>query len=237
MRLMTKRRNLKFAAGGAAIAMLVVALGATGAVAASRALSPSEESEAVIEDAAGQLGVQPEALSGALKEALKNRIDAAVDAGRLTEAQATELKQRIDSENSVPLFGGLGPGGPGAGHLGRLGHFGSIEAAAEYLDLTEAELRQQLADKTLAKIAEDQGKFADGLERALETAAQKAISEAVADGRLTGEQATELKAGLDDRIEALVNGDLRGHGRGFRPGLGSGGVSPRGPPDFDGPQA
>ena len=70
MRLMTKRRNLKFAAGAAAIAMLVVALGATGAVAASRALSSSEESKAVIEDAASQLGVQPDDLSDALKEAL-----------------------------------------------------------------------------------------------------------------------------------------------------------------------
>ena len=237
MRLMTKRRNLKFAAGGAAIAMLVVALGATGAVAASRALSPGEESKAVIEEAAGQLGVQPEALSDALKEALKNRIDAAVEAGRLTESQATELKERIESGDGVPLFGGLGSRGPGAGHLGRLGHFGSIQAAATYLDLTEAELRQQLADRTLAEIAEGQGKSADGLEQALATAAQKAISEAVADGRLTEEQAAELKAGLDDRIEALVNGDLRGNGRGFRPGLGSDGVFPRGPPGLDGPQA
>ena len=47
--------------------MLVVGLGAAGAVAASRVLSPSEESKAVIEDAAGQLGVQPDELSDALK--------------------------------------------------------------------------------------------------------------------------------------------------------------------------
>ena len=105
MRLMTKRRNFKFAAGAAGIAMLVVALGATGAVAASRVLSPSEESKDVIDDAAAQLGVQTDALSDELREALKNRIDAALEAGRLTEAQA-EHKLYFDEANKAP-FGRL----------------------------------------------------------------------------------------------------------------------------------
>ena len=229
---MTKRRKVKFAAGAAATAIIVVGLGAAGAVAASRAFSPSEESKAVIEDAAGQLGVEPDALSGALKQALKNRIDAAVEAGRLTEAQAAELKKRIDSGDGVPLFGGLRPGGHRAGHFG---HFGDLEAAAAYLGLTEAELRNELADKTLPEVAKEKGKSVDGLVQVLATAAEKRIDDAVAGGRLTEEQATELRSELDDRIEALVNGELRGHGRGFHPGFGSGGISPRGPPGFAGP--
>jgi len=229
---MTKRRKVKFAAGAAATAIIVVGLGAAGAVAASRAFSPSEESKAVIEDAAGQLGVEPDALSGALKQALKNRIDAAVEAGRLTEAQAAELKKRIDSGDGVPLFGGLRPGGHRAGNFG---HFGDLEAAAAYLGLTEAELRNELADKTLPEVAKEKGKSVDGLVQVLATAAEKRIDEAVADGRLTEEQATALRSELDDRIEALVNGELRGHGRGFHPGFGSGGISPRGPPGFAGP--
>ena len=62
--------------------------GAGGAIAASDALSPEDRSQAVIDDAAKQLGVEPSALSDALKHALENRIDEAVEAGRLTEEQA-----------------------------------------------------------------------------------------------------------------------------------------------------
>ena len=234
MRLMTKRRNLKFAAGAVAVATIVVGLGAAGALAASRAFSPSEESKAVIEDAATQLGVQPDALSDALKEALKNRIDAAVEAGRLTEAQASELKERIDSEDSVPLFNGPGFRGHGLGHFG---HFGNVTAAAAYLDLTEVELREQLEEKTLAQIAKDEGKSVVGLIGALVNAAGKAIDQAVAEGRLTQERAAELKSALDERIESFVNAEFAGHGRGFHRGFGAGGISPRGPPGFDGPRA
>jgi len=230
MGLMTKRRSVKFVVGAAATSVILVGLGAAGAVAASRALSPSEESKAVIEDAAGQLGVEPDALSDALKQALKNRVDAAVEAGRLTEAQGAELKKRIDSEDGVPLFGGMRPGGHGPDHAGP---FGSLDAAAAYLGLTEVELRDELADQTLAEIATEKGKSVD----ALTTAAEKKIDEAVAEGRLTQDQATELKADLDERIKSLVNGEFRGHGGGFHPGFGPGGISPRGPPGFEGSHA
>ncbi len=236
MRLMWKRRNGKFALGGVAFAVILAGLGAAGAIAASAVLSPSEESKAVIDDAAQQLGVEPDALSDALKKALKNRIDVAVKAGRLTEAQGDELKQRIDSADGVPLLGGLGLRGPEFGHHG-FGHFGGLEAAAGYLGLTQAELRDQLQDKTLAEIAKDKGKTVAGLVQALVSSAEKAIDEAVADGRLTKEQATELKSGLQDRVERLVNGERRGHGFGFHHGFRSGDGSPRAPPFFWGPRA
>ena len=234
MGLMTKRRGVKFAAGAVGISVILVGLGAAGAVAASRVLSPGDESKAVIEDAAGQLGIEPDALSSALKRALKNRVDAAVEAGRLTEAQGAELKQRIDSGDGVPLFELMHPGGHGPDDGGP---FGSLDTAAAYLGLTEAELRAELAGKTLAEIATEKGKSVDGLVQTLATAAEKRIDDAVTDGRLTQEQATELKADLDERIESLVNGEFRGHGHGFHPGFGPGGISPRAPPDFEGPDA
>jgi NADH dehydrogenase/NADH:ubiquinone oxidoreductase subunit G len=238
MERMTTRRNVTFVFGGAAVAAVLIGLGAAGAIAASGAWSPSEERKAVIEDAARQLGVEPDALSDALKQALENRIDAAVEAGRITEEQANALKERLESGGDVPLPGGFGPhfGHVGA-HLGHLGHVGSLEAAAEYLGLTAAELRERLEDATLAEIAQDRGKSVDGLTKALVTAAESKIDEAVAAGRLTQEQAAVLKAALPDRVEALVNGEHRGPGRDFRPGLWPGGISPRGPPDFEGPRA
>ena len=53
---MTRPKKLTFAAGAAGVALLVAGLGAAGAIAASGIFSPNEESTAVIEDAASQLG-------------------------------------------------------------------------------------------------------------------------------------------------------------------------------------
>jgi polyhydroxyalkanoate synthesis regulator phasin len=228
---MTTNKGVKLVVGAAAVSVLVAGLGAVGAVAASRTFSPAEERQAVIDDAARQLGVAPAALSDALTQALKNRVDEAVEAGRLTEAQGARLKERIDAGGVLPFFG-MHPGAHGPGHARLFGS--SLTDAAAYLGLTEAELRERLADETLAEIAKEEGKSVDGLVRALTTAAAKRIDEAVAAGRLTAEQATALKAELDDRIEALVNGEHRGHGGAFDPRFGHHGM-PRGPPLFGGP--
>ena len=208
---MTKTTKVRFTIG-VSVALLI-GLGAAGAIAANKALSPSDESKAVIDDAANQLGVTPSALSGALKTALKNRIDAAVAAGMLTKDQGAALKQRIDS-NEFPL---IGPGGFRHGAWGPgFGHPGSGEtfaAAASYLGLTEAELRAQLDGKTLADIAKAQGKSVSGLVDAMVAAAGKSLDQAVTDGKLTKEQAATIKANLRERITNIVNGVGR------RPGM------------------
>jgi len=235
---MTRRRKLTIVGGAVVLALLVVGLGAAGAIAASRILSPADERKAVIDDAAAQLGVKPQALSDALKQALENRIDDALAAGRLTKEQAVELKKRLESGDYPPLFGlgGLrGPGfGPGFGHEG---HFEILDAAASYLGLSEDQLRAALEDKTLAQIAKEQGKSASGLVQALVNAEEKRIDEALADGRITKSQATELKAHAKERAQALVNGELREHGFGRHPGFWPGSASPRAPPAFYGPPA
>ena len=211
-------------------------LGAAGAIAASDVFSPSEERKAVIDDAASQLGVEPTELSDALKQALKNRIDEALDDGRLTQEQADELKERIDADDYPLFFGRGGHGGPGG--FGRHGHFEVLATAASFLGMTEAELREELQDKTLAEIAKEQGKTAAGLVQQLVATQTKRIDEAVADGKLSEEQAAGLKAELTERMEALVDGELRRPGGGrnhhrFWPGSGS----PRAPPIFGGPPA
>jgi polyhydroxyalkanoate synthesis regulator phasin len=235
---MTRRRWLTFGVGGVAAVLLLVSLGAAGAIAASRILSPSEESKAVLDDAAAQLGVEPEELSAALKQALKNRIEDAVDAGRLTEEQGKELEERIDPD-AYPLL--LGPGhrgfGPGGFGLHLHGGFAVLETAAAYLGMSEAELRGALQDKTLAEIAEEKGRSVGGLVKVIVAAEESRIDEAVADGRITKEQASEIKSKLAEHVNALVNGELRfrerPHSR-FWPGSGF----PRGPPgSFEGPRA
>jgi polyhydroxyalkanoate synthesis regulator phasin len=230
---MTRRRTLAFAAGAAGLTLLVAGLGAAGAVGASRILSPGEESKAVIDDAAAQLGITPSELSDALKEALKNRVDEAVDEGRLTEEQANELKERIDA-NEYPFLGGPWRHGSGLrGHWhGGFAHrgFALLEASASYLGMSEEELREELRDKTLAQIAGEHGKTAAGLVQHLVAVQTKRIDEAVDDGRITEEQATELKEGLDERMQAFVDGELRRRHDGPRHRFWPGSGSPRAPP-------
>ncbi len=239
---MTRYGKGTLVAGVSAAALLVIGLGAAGAVAASKILSPSDASKAVIDDAAAQLGVKPQALSNALKQALENRIDAAVADGRLTKEQGAELKKRIESSDYPFVFGGVRPDGP-FGHrfgfgLAPAGGFGVLDTAASYLGLSEEALRTALDGKTLAQVAKDRGKSVSGLVAALVAAENKRIDEAVASGRLTKDQASGLEAGVQDRLQALVNGELptRDHFRGrsgFRPWPGS----PRGPPALFGPPA
>jgi hypothetical protein len=141
-----RRRKIAVAAGAGAAVILAAGLGAAGAIGASRILSPSEESKAVIDDAAAQLGVEPAALSDALREAFENRIDEALESGRLTEEQAERLKEWLDSSD-VPLLFGLGRAhghGFGFGHRGGFRGSALVETAASYLGMSEAELREAL---------------------------------------------------------------------------------------------
>ena len=159
-------------------------------------------SKAVIDDAAAQLGVKPQALSNALKQALENRIDAAVADGRLAKEQGAELKKRLESSDYPLLFGGFRPDGP-LGHrfgfgLGPDGGFGILDTAATYLGLSEDALRTALDGKTLAQVAKDRGKSVSGLVAALVAAEDKRIDEAVGSGRLTKDQAASLKAGVEE---------------------------------------
>lgn len=197
---MKKRTKL---AAGAGVAL--AAVGAGGAIAATK-LSPADESNAVVEDAAKQLGVSPQKLDAALRQAFEHRIDEGVEAGRIPKELGEAMKRRLES-GELPLFAGplLGP----RHHHVHVG----LEAAASYLDLSGAELREALeSGKTLAEVAEAGGKSVDGLVDALVAEQTKRLDGAVADGRLTKAQRDEIVAGLEERTRELVE-----HGRpGFR---------------------
>jgi polyhydroxyalkanoate synthesis regulator phasin len=184
-----------------ALAVAAIAGGSV-AIAASGSSSPSQESQAILNDAAQRLGISSSKLSAALKQALLDRIDAAVAAGRITKAEGDALKQRINS-NEFPLLGG------GGHDFGQFGFFGKLDAAATYLGLTEAQLHSELASgKTLAQIARDHGKSASGLVDALVAAAKQHLDTAVKAGRLTQSQADQMLSDLRTRISDLVNGKL-----------------------------
>lgn len=195
-----RRHIRKIAIGGTT---LLAVAGAGGAVAATK-LNPKQESQAVVNDAAEQLGVQPSELTAALKKALANRVDAAVVAGTITKAEGDALKQRI-AAGEVPL---LGLGGRGFGHRHGGGHHhANLQAAASYLGMTEAALRSALENgKNLAQVAKDRKKSVDGLIAAMTKAATAELDAAVKAGRLTDAQRDSMVSGLKERITRVVNG-------------------------------
>lgn len=204
---MTLNRKNKLIIGGA---VLLAAAGGGVAVAASGNSSPSAESKAVIDDAAKQLGIPSSKLSSALKKALDDRVDAAVAAGAITKAEGDAMKQRIAADD-FPLVGGFH-------HDRGFGHFGGLDAAATYIGISEDQLHTALeGGKSLAQVAKDHGKTADGLVAALVADVKKHIDQAVSAGRITRAQADQMISGLTARITNLVNGRFPDPGTpGFR---------------------
>jgi uncharacterized protein YidB (DUF937 family) len=189
---------------GAAAALAVGGAGA-GIAATKLSHSPREESQAVVNDAAKQLGVEPSKLSAALKKAYEDRVDAAVADGTITKAEGDALKQRLESDGLPLVAPPLGFRHFGFDHHGPPG----AQAAAKYLGLSESQLRSKLeSGKTLAQVAKDEGKSVDGLVAALKDDLKQKLDQAVSDGRLTKAQEQKVLAEADQRLNELVNGKL-----------------------------
>jgi hypothetical protein len=143
---------------------------------------PRTEREAFLADVAGKLGVSVDDLRKAFREAAK---------AHGWEA-APPLRHR-------PF--GYGHFGPGPGHAVHE----SFDAAAEYLGLTRQQLLTGLmAGKSLAQLAEQQGKSVEGLEKAVHDAIAERLDAAVAAGRLTEAKEQELLGRLDAIVHDLV---------------------------------
>jgi hypothetical protein len=137
------------------------------------------------------------------------------------------MKQRVEADD-FPLFAGPLLGHPHRGGFGfRIHGIRDLDAAAAYLDVGEAALRESLeGGKTLADVAKEKGKTVDGLVDAIVAAKTQELDEAVTAGRLTKAQRDEIVAGLEAWTTDLVNGE--------RPAFpGKGGRGHHGPFGFD----
>jgi len=94
--------------------------------------------------------------------------------------------------------------GPGA--LGQGARIGFLNAVADYLGLTKAELRTARDNgTTLAELATQQGKSVSGLKQAIYDAAKADLDKAVAAGRLTSAQETTMLSELQSHLDDMVN--------------------------------
>lgn len=177
----------------AAFAAAVVVLGAV--VAGVAISTPSRASaQETTEDPSSGIFISP--IQEALEELVAN--------GTLNQAQVDAVTDALEDE-----IGGraLGRGHHGPGHL---------ETGAEVLGMEVEDLKTALQDgQTIAEIAGDNvGTVTD----ALVAEANERIDQAVADGRLTADEAAEKKAGVAEKVEARVNGEADSRGFGPRGG-------------------
>lgn len=184
--------------------------------------------------AAAYIGISEADLRAQLQSG-KSLADVAVANGKtrdglivaLTQAAATQIGTLVDQKGGFPA------GGPGFGMRGG----DELAAASTYLGISEQDLHTKLqSGQTLAQIAgATAGKSRDGLIQALVNAETAKIDQAVKDGKLTADQAAQMKTNLAQRITQMVDatrpaggpGHVRS-GHGF-PGF-PGGPRPSGSP-------
>jgi AraC-like DNA-binding protein len=188
--------------GGVALAF---AAAGGGAYAASQ--SSSNPQSTFLNDVAKRLNVSPQRLTAAVKAAMLDRLNAAVKDGRLTQAQANAVKQRIERGGVPPFL--MGPRmpfhGPGGFFFGPP-PFGPLSGAASYLGLSDMQLLTELrSGRSLAQIAKSRGKSVAGLERAMSAAIKSRLDQAVSAGQLTKSQEQRLLSAMTSKLRDLVN--------------------------------
>jgi len=232
------RKLLMTVVAVAIVALLLVALLGATVVGAQRPTTPTPETPAAKtpkpdlgqtfwQALADRLNVTVEQLRQAVQDAAKDTIQRALGDGRLTQEQADRLNERVDEwQGQATPFGFFGPHGFRPKGLRGRGGFefkawpgqSGLEAAAKTLGMTTQDLAAGLrSGKSLADLAAEKKVDQATLNAAIVSAAKADIDAALANGRLTQQQADQLKSRLDqlDLDSLLGRPRFRGPGEWF----------------------
>jgi hypothetical protein len=153
----------------------------------------------------GPDGNQPGQRQGINREAMRQRHEQYLNtlAGKLG-VTPDRLKQAI-METHNELGGPRRPGGPGAQRPGPWRAGLNLDAAAQAMNITQGQLRQELPGKTLTQVAEAHNVAPSTVADALKKAVTDRIDRAVTNNRITTDQANQAKQNLDQRISQLMS--------------------------------
>ncbi|GBD24246.1 hypothetical protein HRbin29_01921 [bacterium HR29] len=213
----THRKFPALLVGLAAALLAVVIAGGVITVFAQTNGSETDRKEAYLQSLANRLGVDVDTLKQAIKDTNLEQLDQLVQEGVISQETADAIREKIESSDTV-WFGvprGFGRFGFGPGLCGT-----SLEELATFLGTDVATLRSEIqSGKSLAQIAEAHGKSRDELKTFLTDQVKAKLDEAVANGRITQEEADakleSFTANLDSIIDAVpaFKGFGRGHHR------------------------
>ena len=214
-------RITKIVLGGALAFVFLAALAVVGLVAGvsyaqGPTATPSPQAPATNynqtfwESLASRLGVTVDRLQQAFKDAAKDTVGKALQDNQITQDEANRINQRVDQWQpsqgegpfELPFERGLEHG---RGHKsGLFATSAVLDAAAQALGMTTADLTTQLrAGKTLADVAKDKNADVNTVKQAMVNAAKAQVDQEVQAGRLTQDQASQLKQRIDQEAANL----------------------------------
>jgi polyhydroxyalkanoate synthesis regulator phasin len=203
-----------------AVAAAALTIGAGSAVAARPHTGPLQAAAAYLDVTVAELRVQlrngkslaqvataegksVEGLKAAILADAKARLDRRVARGGLTEEQAAKALEHLESRLDQ-IVNRTGPVVRRPAQ--RLLALASVRITAAYTGLTVPQVREQLrAGKSLAQIAESEGKSVDGLKQRILDRAKAMIDRRVAAGRMSAERGQRLYEAFAGRIDRLLS--------------------------------
>ncbi|MDE3074408.1 MAG: hypothetical protein KGJ86_03180 [Chloroflexota bacterium] len=209
-------RKVAIGSGAAGLALAAAIYGGT-ALAQSGSPSPSAGAsssaasgyQSFLQHLASRLNLSQAQVDSAVKGAETDVVADAVKSGRLTQAQADKIDQRIQSGQGFGFGFGFGhrPGPGGRPNLG-IQPQAVLNAAAGALNLQPSELRSQLrSGKSLKDIAAAQNVDFSKVQAAITSAVKPQLDQDVSSGKLTQQQEQNI-------LDRLTSGDFPGRHRG-----------------------
>jgi polyhydroxyalkanoate synthesis regulator phasin len=220
-------KKILYIGGGSALLLLCILFGAffagpllasalgdhtTTATAASTPTATNPYCQQYLQDLAKRLGVPVSALQQDKLASAEDVLAQLVKDGKITQNQANQIKQRLESHQACS--------GNGRGLVGRAVTLQSLKQyvptlaaqVAQGLHMNAAQLMSQLqSGKSLSDIATAQGVSSTQLQNIVTNAIQSVVNKAVSDGNLTQQQATNIMQALQKHpkvLNRLLNGHL-----------------------------
>ena len=151
---------------------------------------------------AENLGITQDELEGAIDETQLELVDEALADGRITEDQAAQARERIESGES--FFGPLLRNKHQMRHGG--GGFHGGANVAEFIGVTPAELHEAVqSGQSVVQVAEANGVSEQELTDYLLGEIETKLAEAVESGRIDQAQADEILANAAEKIADHIN--------------------------------
>ena len=215
--------------GGSALLLLCILFGAffagpllafarsgqTNATATSTPTGTNPYCQQYLQDLANRLDVSVNTLQQDKLGAAEDVLAQLVKDGKLTQNQANQIKQRLESHKACS-GNGRGLWGRGVEIQALKQYLPSVATqVAQGLHMTVDQLKAQLqSGKSLSDIATTQGVSSSQLQTLVTNTIQSTVTKAVSDGSLTQQQATNIMQMLQKNpgvLNHLLNGHLGQH--------------------------
>jgi polyhydroxyalkanoate synthesis regulator phasin len=158
------------------------------------------------------LGITVEEYDAAVETARDQVLGEAVTEGWLTQDQADRMRERVE-EGFGPGMRGMFHGGPRGGMFGPGNSF--ISVAADELSMTVQDLVSELQDgKTITDVAAEKGVDPQVIVDAFIAQHTERLNQAVADGRITQEQADQMLQQMTEEVQEHLTESFPFEGRG-----------------------